>query len=97
MLGAGALHTCALLDTGALRCWGDNSYGQTGRGVAEVIGDNETPASAGDVNVGGSVVSSQRAAFTPAPYSTPARCVAGDGARTASSAMAIPTTSRQRR
>lgn len=49
-------HTCALLDTGALRCWGWGALGQLGYGNANSIGDNETPASAGDVPL-----------FAPAP------------------------------
>lgn len=54
-LTAGANHTCALLDTGAVTCWGNNPVGQLGYGNTLVIGDNETPASAGTVNVGGAV------------------------------------------
>jgi cysteine-rich repeat protein len=55
-LAAGIFHTCALLETGAVRCWGEGRYGQLGSGNTANIGDNETPASAGDVNVGGPVV-----------------------------------------
>jgi hypothetical protein len=31
-LALGALHTCALFNTNEVKCWGDNSYGQLGRG-----------------------------------------------------------------
>lgn len=53
---AGTEHTCALLDTGAVRCWGAGLYGQLGYGNTNIIGDNETPASAGDVPLGGTAV-----------------------------------------
>jgi alpha-tubulin suppressor-like RCC1 family protein len=54
-LAGGQVHTCALLDTGAVRCWGYGLYGELGYGNTSRIGDNETPASAGDVDVGGTV------------------------------------------
>src|SRR5207245_503671 len=44
-------HTCARLDTGALRCWGYGALGELGYVGTANIGDNETPASAGDVVV----------------------------------------------
>lgn len=31
-IGSGNYHTCAVLDTGAARCWGWNKYGQLGNG-----------------------------------------------------------------
>jgi cysteine-rich repeat protein len=52
---AGAKHTCALLSTGAVRCWGAGADGRLGYGTTTTIGDTETPASAGDVNVGGAI------------------------------------------
>jgi len=55
-IAAGGLHACALLDTGAVRCWGEGASGQLGYGNTNAIGDNETPASVGDVSVGGTVV-----------------------------------------
>ncbi|MEM9494213.1 MAG: hypothetical protein AAGC55_34020, partial [Myxococcota bacterium] len=55
-IAAGPGHTCALLDTGAVRCWGWNYYGQLGYGHTDAIGDNETPADAGDVPIGGTAV-----------------------------------------
>ena len=53
---AGKDHTCALLNSGAVRCWGFGGQGRLGYGNSDSIGDNETPASAGDVDVGGTVV-----------------------------------------
>lgn len=54
-IGAGSTHTCALLSTGNVRCWGFGSFGILGYGNTTHIGDDETPASAGDVNIGGTV------------------------------------------
>lgn len=55
-IATGGAHTCALLETGSVRCWGDASRGQLGYGSKEKIGDDETPASVGDVDLGGKVV-----------------------------------------
>ena len=55
-LALGREHSCALLDGGRVRCWGNNTAGQCGYATPAVIGDDETPASAGDVDVGGTVV-----------------------------------------
>lgn len=53
---AGDFHTCALLDTGAVRCWGGADHGELGYGNLNDVGDDETPASAGNVNLGGRAV-----------------------------------------
>ena len=50
--GAGAFHTCAVLDSGAVRCWGLNQNGQLGYGNTSTIGDSETPGSVAPVNLG---------------------------------------------
>ncbi|MFV8750681.1 hypothetical protein ACNOYE_09015 [Nannocystaceae bacterium ST9] len=42
---SGEDHNCAVLDDGALRCWGRNDYGQLGYGNTQNIGDTETPGS----------------------------------------------------
>ncbi|WP_437951063.1 hypothetical protein WME98_09770 [Sorangium sp. So ce296] len=39
-LSAGMNHACAVLKTGALKCWGDNYYGQLGLGDTESRGDS---------------------------------------------------------
>lgn len=53
-IAAGGEHVCVLLRDGRVRCWGSNVYGQLGYGHTDAIGDDELPASAGDVSLGGS-------------------------------------------
>ncbi len=48
-IAAGGVHTCALIEGGRIRCWGHNGAGQIGYGDSEDIGDDEHPASAGDL------------------------------------------------
>jgi cysteine-rich repeat protein len=55
-IAAGDNHTCALLDSGELRCWGDNFRGQLGLGIEGNIGDDEHPAVADAVDIGGDVI-----------------------------------------
>ncbi len=49
----GAFHTCVILDTAKVKCWGYAPNGQLGYGNIEDIGDNETPNTVGTVNLGG--------------------------------------------
>jgi alpha-tubulin suppressor-like RCC1 family protein len=49
----GTRHTCALLPDGNVRCWGSGTLGYVN---TKTIGDDETPASAGNVDVGGRVI-----------------------------------------
>ncbi|MEJ7894452.1 MAG: hypothetical protein WKF94_17615 [Solirubrobacteraceae bacterium] len=57
-ISAGDMHTCALLDDGSARCWGAASVGRLGYptangfGQQENLGDDETPAAAGPVDLG---------------------------------------------
>ena len=50
---AGTEHTCALLQGGAVRCWGSGSVGKLGLANTNFIGDNELPSSVGAINLGG--------------------------------------------
>jgi alpha-tubulin suppressor-like RCC1 family protein len=54
-IAAGGDHTCAILQSGAVRCWGRNDFGQLGRGNTANLGDNETVFSAGNADLGASV------------------------------------------
>ncbi len=55
-VAAGQHHTCALIDGGALRCWGRGEFGQLGYGNADNVGDDEFPSDVGDVALPGPVV-----------------------------------------
>jgi len=48
-IAADGNHTCALLDSGQVRCWGNGGEGRLGYGNVVTIGDDETPMTVGDV------------------------------------------------
>jgi alpha-tubulin suppressor-like RCC1 family protein len=56
-LSLGFSFSCALLDTGNVRCWGINSNGQLGIGNTNQIGDGPGEMPPADVNLGGDVTS----------------------------------------
>ena len=51
-VAAGTVHTCALLDNGAVRCWGFGGDGRLGYGNVDNIGDDEKPADVPPVSFG---------------------------------------------
>ena len=53
---AGAAHTCALLASGKVRCWGEGSSGALGSGSTQHIGDGPGEMPPPDVDVGGDAV-----------------------------------------
>jgi alpha-tubulin suppressor-like RCC1 family protein len=59
-VSAGGDHTCAILDNGRMRCWGDGSFGELGYGNTNDIGDNETPGSLGPIAAGALVATKVR-------------------------------------
>ena len=52
-LALGHFHSCALLDNGAVRCWGFGVNGRPGYGNTESVGDDESPGSVAPVDLGG--------------------------------------------
>jgi alpha-tubulin suppressor-like RCC1 family protein len=51
-IDAGSIHSCALLSSGKLFCWGSNGQGQLGNWAGgSNVGDNEAPNPAGEVRV----------------------------------------------
>jgi alpha-tubulin suppressor-like RCC1 family protein len=55
-ISAGEYHTCAILDNGTVRCWGQGDQGQMGLGNTQTIGDNELPGSVGTVSLGAKAI-----------------------------------------
>ncbi len=55
-IASGGGHSCALLQSGAVRCWGLNSQGQLGIGSTTAIGDGPGEMPPANTNVGAGVV-----------------------------------------
>lgn len=51
-ISSGRMHTCALLTSGAVKCWGYNNSGQLGLGTTDNVGDDESPAEVTAIDLG---------------------------------------------
>ena len=56
-IAVGWWHACAVFETGQIKCWGKNEFGQLGYGHTQNIGDGERPGEVGFVEVGERVIS----------------------------------------
>jgi cysteine-rich repeat protein len=61
-IAAGGEHACAVMQSGALRCWGRNDQGQLGLPGVAMVGDDELPGAVPAVNLGEGMVAEQVAA-----------------------------------
>lgn len=55
-VSVGSFHTCALLEDGAVRCWGLNDFGQLGLGHTNGIGQSDLPVASNPVSLGGAAL-----------------------------------------
>jgi alpha-tubulin suppressor-like RCC1 family protein len=55
-IALGASHSCALLESGAVKCWGSGEYGQLGLGGKANVGDAPNQMPPQDVPIGGKAV-----------------------------------------
>ncbi len=71
-ISAGSIHTCAVLDNGTVRCWGEGESGQLGYGNPEDIGNDpgETPGGVGPVDAGGLISVAPGAPIDPSAVLT---------------------------
>lgn len=60
LLGSDNYENCAVMRAGGLRCWGANWNGHFGYPFREDVGDDETPASVGDIMIFPGPVPSRR-------------------------------------
>ena len=84
-ISAGLYHTCARLDDDSVRCWGYGANGRLGYCNELTIGDDETPGSAGPVDLGTAAGGARCPSGVSAP--TPAPTPASAGGDTGSAAV----------
>ncbi len=64
-VGGGEKHTCVVLESNEVKCWGDGEFGQHGYGHTNSLADddNELPSTYGAVDLGGVAVSQLAVGF----------------------------------
>ena len=86
-ISSGAQHTCARLDNGTVRCWGNGADGRLGTCDTANIGDDETPGSVAPVDLGsGGAACPARASRPPAATTSSGGAVAPPSPRPAAPA-----------
>ncbi len=74
-LTAGDRHTCALIEGGTIRCWGEGFFGQLGYGVPDSVGNDELPVEIGPVGLPGAALTIHAGeAHTCARFDDGVRC-----------------------
>ena len=53
-ISCGLAHSCAVFESGAVRCWGNNNLGQLGLAHTLAIGDDELATTLSPIDLGGS-------------------------------------------
>ncbi len=56
-ISAGLVHTCAVFESGAVRCWGQNGSGELGLAHTMNIGDDEAATTLAPIDLGGTATS----------------------------------------
>jgi alpha-tubulin suppressor-like RCC1 family protein len=96
---AGAQHTCALLGTGQVRCWGANFTGQVGDGsnanrlrpvVVRNVGGTGALANVSQIDAGNYLTCARRTNGTAACWGTNLRGQGGNGTQTSPQLSPVP-------